>query len=393
MALIILLAGLIAAVLVATWMAQRALGSLRSVAELAGMAQTIHARRERLTTERNQIMAILEGLAEGVIAVDAHGRILLANATAGTLLGVRAESWVDHTIFEMVRQREIHELVRQALRQSEHGTKEIELFHPDVRTLRVHGVPCQPGGSASGLSAVLVIQDITEHARYERLRREFVANVSHELKSPLTSIRGLTETLLDGALDDAASRRRFVQLIDEDAKRLTRLIDDLLALSQIESQAVPLNRVPVELRTMVDSVTASLQAVIQPLRLAVENEVPGGLHVSADPDRLRQVLVNLMDNAVKYNREGGRVTVSAAPDRAGLTVAVRDTGIGIPAADLPRIFERFYRVDKARSREQGGTGLGLSIVKHIIDAHGGTVTVESRPSQGSAFSFTLPHAS
>ena len=389
--ILVLAAGVAVMALTAIWLARRAARSPK-VAEFQEMVRAIQAHLERLATERNQVVAILEGLSEGVIAVDAHGRMLLANSTAGLLLGGQADGWVGQNIYEAVRHHDVHELVRQVLAEGRPAAKEIELFHPLARCLRVHGVPCQPGRPASGeLSAVLVIQDITEHVRYERLRREFVANVSHELKSPLTSIRGLTETLLDGALDDAASRRRFVQLIDEDAKRLTRLIDDLLALSQIESQAVPLRRVPVELRPLVESVVASLQAPLQQRRVAVDLELPDGLTVSADPDRLRQVLVNLLDNAVKYNREGGRITVSAAPSGAGLTVTVRDTGIGIPAEDLPRIFERFYRVDKARSREQGGTGLGLSIVKHIIDAHGGTVGVDSRASHGSAFSFTLPH--
>jgi len=238
------------------------------------------------------------------------------------------------------------------------------------------------------------VSRITEESRrYEELRREFVANVSHELKSPLTSIQGLTETLLEGALDDAGNRRRFVQLIDEDTSRLSRLIDDLLALSQIESQAVPLALAVIPLKPLVDSVLASLHAVIAQRRLTVSVNVPDGFAVRADADRLRQVLFNLLDNAVKYNRDDGDIKVSAFIADGTTTVAVADSGIGIRPHDLSRIFERFYRVDKARSRELGGTGLGLSIVKHLVEVHGGHVSVESSLGGGSTFSFTLPLAS
>lgn len=238
------------------------------------------------------------------------------------------------------------------------------------------------------------VSRITEEShRYEQLRREFVANVSHELKSPLTSIQGLTETLLEGALDDAGNRRRFVQLIDEDTSRLSRLIDDLLALSQIESQAVPLALAAVPLAPLVESVLASLQPAIAQRRLSVSVNVPEGFAVRADADRLRQVLFNLLDNAVKYNRDDGDLRVSAIGSDGTATVAVADSGIGVPPDDLPRVFERFYRVDKARSREPGGTGLGLSIVKHLVEAHGGRVFVESSLGGGSTFSFTLPLAS
>ena len=253
-------------------------------------------------------------------------------------------------------------------------------------------MPCQGSGEA-GPSVVLVIQDVTESHRYEQLRREFVANVSHELKSPLTSIRGLTETLQGGALEDPSANRRFVQLIDEYADRLSRLIEDLLALSQIESQAVPLALATVPLKPLAESVLASLQPAIAQRRLSVSVNVPEGFAVRADADRLRQVLFNLLDNAVKYNRDDGSLRVSAIRSDGTATVAVADSGIGIPPDDLPRVFERFYRVDKARSREPGGTGLGLSIVKHLVEAHGGRVFVESSLGGGSTFSFTLPLAS
>jgi two-component system phosphate regulon sensor histidine kinase PhoR len=263
------------------------------------------------------------------------------------------------------------------------------IFQPKQRSLRIHAVPCE-GCGPSGPCAVLVIQDVTEHHRYEELRREFVANVSHELKSPLTGIQNMTETLLGGALHDEANNERFVRLIDDEAQRLSRLIEDLLSLSQLESRTEPLVRSPVGLKSVIESVVASLQPGIDRRRLTLSLECPGELTVNADPDRLRQVFVNLIDNAIKYNKDGGTISISAMQDNAKVTFTVADAGIGIPQQDLPRVFERFYRVDKARSRELGGTGLGLSIVKHIVETHGGAVSVKSELGQGSAFSFTLP---
>jgi len=380
------------AVAVGTWLALRATKA-RKALELSGalsqMTATAQQHIAALTAERNQATAILESMAEGVIALDANGRILLANPAAEALLGLSAREAAGRSLLEAVRAPDVQEFVRLALQERTRLARDLKLFQPQEQSLRIHAVPCAERASP-GPSLILVVQDISKESRYEQLRREFVANVSHELKSPLTSIRGLTETLLGGALEDPASNRRFVQLIDEDTVRLARLIDDLLALSQIESQAVPLKIQPVSLRPLVDAVVESLRPQIQQSRLTVALELSNDFKVRADPDRLRQVMANLLDNAVKYNQAGGAITVSAARQDGWATISVSDTGIGIPERDLPRIFERFYRVDKARSRELGGTGLGLSIVKHIVEAHGGAVSVDSRASHGSTFSFTLP---
>ena len=369
--------------------------SIREVHELSEalgtMARALQAHIGELTTQRNQARAILESMAEGVIALDADGKILLGNPAAGTLFGVDVGRSTGRRLFELVRFPEMQELVRTALQHHQRMTKDLRMFHPHEKLLRVHAVPCE-GCGPTGPCAVLVIQDVTEDHRYDQLRREFVANVSHELKSPLTAIRGLTETLLGGALDDPTHNRRFVQLIDEDTARLSRLIDDLLALSQIESQAVPLRLSFVALRPLVESVVTSLQPGLAQHDLTVILELSSDLVVQADADRLRQVFANLLDNAIKYNTPGGRITVSALRDGAWVKAMVADTGVGIPEKDLPRIFERFYRVDKGRSRELGGTGLGLAIVKHIVEAHGGSVSVDSRLSHGSTFFFTVPLA-
>ena len=361
----------------------------RPLAEsLAAMAQAVATRVDDLIAQRNRATAILESMAEGVIAVDSHGQILLVNPSAEILLGMASGS-VGHSLFERVRHLDVQALVQGVLQEHHPAVKDVSLFQPAERIVRIHGALAEGRGPHEPV-VVLVIQDITEHSRYERLRKEFVANVSHELKTPLTTIRSLAETLLEGALDDSANNRRFVELIDHDAHRLSRLIDDLLALSQIESQAVPLRLARVELAPLIDDVRQSLQPAVDQRRLTVTAQIPPGLAVRADPDRVRQVLLNLLDNAIKYNTEGGSVTLSAMCEDAWVRIQVADTGIGIAESDAPRIFERFYRVEKSRARQLGGTGLGLAIVKHIVESHGGQVAVTSQLHRGSTFSLTLP---
>ncbi len=328
---------------------------------------------------------ILESLAEGVVAVDEAGLIVSANGAARTLLGLGPLP-LGVSFFETVRQRELQELTRTVLTTGCTVSSEYTVFAPVWRVLRAQAV-----AGAGDSRAVLLIQDVTERFRYEQLRREFVAHVSHELKSPLTSIRSLTETLLDGGgLEDPSCNRRFLGLIDEDSKRLSRLIDDLLILSEIESRALPLQVARLLLAPLVLALLAPLEILVEQKGLQVECLIAGDLEVWADPDRLRQVVGNLVDNAVKYSHPGGRVEVRAEREGTGVEVVVADTGPGIPAEACERVFERFYRVDKNRSRELGGTGLGLSIVKHIVESHGGRVWVRSVVGKGTAFHFTLP---
>jgi two-component system phosphate regulon sensor histidine kinase PhoR len=247
--------------------------------------------------------------------------------------------------------------------------------------------------AAGANSAVLVLHDITELRRLERVRRDFVANVSHEFKTPLTAIQGFAETLLSGALDDKTNRKRFVEIIREHAWRLARLTDDLLKLSRIEAGRLELEFRPVRVQALVNGCveTARFKAETKGLRINVE--LPDGLPlVRADGAQLGEVLQNLIDNALQYTPRGGQIDVSASANGNSVTFTVADTGIGIPESDLERIFERFYRVDAARSREAGGTGLGLAIARHIVDAHGGRIWVESAVGQGSRFHFSVASA-
>jgi two-component system phosphate regulon sensor histidine kinase PhoR len=236
---------------------------------------------------------------------------------------------------------------------------------------------------------LLVLHDLTESERLDRVRQDFVANVSHELRTPLTSIRGYAETLLDGGLEDVEHREGFVRIIRDQTERLQALAEDLMSLAELERPGAPLRLQTFDLREPAERQTAAFRDRARRVGLTVELEAPVPLEVTADRARLEQVLANLLDNAVKYTERGG-VSVRLGGDATHAWCEVEDTGPGIPDEDQPRIFERFYRVDKARSREQGGTGLGLSIVKHVVGLHGGEVSVSSTPGQGSIFRFEIP---
>ena len=235
-----------------------------------------------------------------------------------------------------------------------------------------------------------VLRDVTELRHSERLRRELTANVSHELRTPLTSIKGFTETLLDGAVRDEATSRRFLTIISSEADRLVKLVDDLLDLSQLESKRVTLDLRRVNVAALVAHTVDKLQPLAQGSGLLLEQAAPPEVWVTADRDRLEQVLTNLIDNALKYTPTGGRVDVRVAQADREVEISVSDTGKGIGPADLPHVFERFYRADRSRTRGSGGTGLGLAIARHIVEAHGGRIRVDSLLDEGTTFLFTIP---
>jgi two-component system phosphate regulon sensor histidine kinase PhoR len=256
------------------------------------------------------------------------------------------------------------------------------------RVFEVNATPIFDNSVVSG--CLIVIHDITEIRRLETVRSDFVANVSHELKTPLTSIKGFVETLLEGALDDEGNNRNFLKIIQDHAERLNSLVEDLLSLSHLESKEIALDKSIFNLRQQLEKVILGFKSQLKNKDIDVKNESPIGISINADKDRIEQVLTNLIDNAIKFNKEKGSIRIYTQEEGDKIKVFVEDSGIGIPGKDISRIFERFYRVDKARSRELGGTGLGLSIVKHIVELHSGSVGVKSTEGLGSKFWFILP---
>jgi len=334
--------------------------------------------------------ALFDSMIEGVLVLDDDGCVQFANrafaqmfATTGVLRG--------RVLLEAVRLHEVAEIVERAGQEGRVIDHELRLPGEPERWLQINAAALTSVDRRK-LGTILVFHDLTRIKKLERSRQEFVANVSHELRTPLSHIKGYVETLLDGAKDDPEVSTRFLQTIARNAERLKLLIEDLLTISELESGRVTLNLQTVSLRPLVEKVFDDFKARAEGRGVSLTNDVPE-LSVRADSIRVEQVLSNLVDNAIKYGRADGQVTVTAGQGENGkVEISVQDNGPGLPAEALDRVFERFFRVDKARSREQGGTGLGLSIVKHIVLGHGGRVWAKSEPGKGATFFFTLPVA-
>jgi two-component system phosphate regulon sensor histidine kinase PhoR len=357
------------------------------------ISERLSTRISHLEEDRQQLRTILSGMVEGVVALDGDQRILFANDRAAELLELTSPALVGRPIWEVVRQRALIDVVRRALDSPEPQREEITWTGATPRSLTVHAarLPGPPHHASRG--AVLVLHDTTEVRRLERLRQEFVANVSHELKTPLSVIKVCVETLQDGAAEDAVHRERFLERIARQGDRLHMLILDLLSLARIEAGGELYDFQSAPLEPLVRSCVERLRPRAEARRQTLEVDAPEApASVWADEEAVEQILDNLLDNASKYTPDGGRVRVAWRAEGDQVHVEVCDTGIGIPETDLPRIFERFYRVDKARSREMGGTGLGLAIVKHLVQAMHGSVRATSRVGHGSTFHVSLPAA-
>ncbi|GAV25727.1 PAS domain-containing sensor histidine kinase [Carboxydothermus islandicus] len=345
-----------------------------------------------ITEGEKRLNAILAGIKAGVMVLDREGRVILVNKGLENLFGKLNFTGEPKPLLEVIRNYELEKFLKEALANLKEMTREIEFLLPNSKTILIHVTPLKDEHDQK-VGLVAVFDDITEERKLEKMRSEFIANVSHELRTPLTSIKGFLETLLDGALEDKTIAKHFLQIMNSETERLTRLIDDLLSLSKIEAKKVDFAPKPLMLQELVQKMKLLFKSRLEEKELSFIISLPENLPlVLADGDMISQVLINLIDNAIKYTPAGGKIEVSADVKGSWVEVVVKDTGIGIPEESQKRIFERFYRVDKARSRELGGTGLGLAIVKHIIELHNGKVWVKSKVGEGSAFGFTVPIA-
>jgi two-component system phosphate regulon sensor histidine kinase PhoR len=352
------------------------------------MANSLTTTLGELRAERDLQRRILEAMHEGVVVIDQNGRIVLVNPALRSTLLLGADA-VGKLLIETVRHADLHNLVDRARSAPDGPPLEIELPGLKPRRVLVQAAPLQ--GDDEGL--LLVFVDVTELRRLESLRRDFVANASHELRTPIAAVRSATETLQSGALADPLAANRFLDIIERNAQRLQSLVEDMLELSKLESNVFKLKRERVELQRVVPIVLALFRERADKKGVRVTSELgPGLAPVEGDARALEHVLSNLVDNAVKYCPSGARIVVRAIEDEARVRLVVSDNGPGIPAEHLPRVFERFYRVDAGRSRDVGGTGLGLSIVRHMVEAMRGDVRVESEVGRGSTFVVTLPRA-
>lgn len=339
--------------------------------------------------DQKSLLLLLQEMNDGVLIVDEAMQILLYNQALKRLLDLN-ETVLNQPCAEVIQSQELQDGIALVLQSGKSVTQELTLMRGNLKQyFQVHLVPLVMTDGIDG--CVAIFQDMTAIRRTEKMRRDFVANVSHELRTPLSAINGYAETLLDGALDDPEVARDFVRVIFRHSQRLSQLVADLLDLSKLESMDFEPELGPVTLKPLIHKVHSLVGPTVAAKNLMFFIHLPDDLpKVLANLSNLEQVITNLVDNAVKYTPEGGTVAVSAfETDNGMLQVNISDTGIGIEAKHIPRLFERFYRVDKARSREMGGTGLGLSIVKHIVQYHGGDIWVESAVNKGSTFSFTL----
>jgi two-component system phosphate regulon sensor histidine kinase PhoR len=353
-------------------------------------ASQLHGLVERLGLESARREAILASMVEGVLAVDQDLRITFFNASFARAVGLRAEIPERAPLVEVVRDPVLREILRRVVTNGETLKQRLQLPAAEGRAFEVQAAPLRVSGGRGGIA---ILHDITDLERLERVRKDFVANVSHELRTPLTAIRGYTETLLEGALEDHENNRKFLEVIKTHAIRLNSIASDLLALSELESGKATAEQTRVSVRAAIEAALRTVEAEAQGRRVKLLRGRMEDVEVLGERVHLEQALVNLLDNAVKFNRPDGEVRVEVTrTEDDEVCVTIADNGIGIASTDLPRLFERFYRVDKARSREVGGTGLGLSIVKHIVERMHGRVAVESQLGKGSVFTILLPCA-
>jgi two-component system phosphate regulon sensor histidine kinase PhoR len=349
------------------------------------MEEQLRSHIDALVLESSKLSTVLNEMSDGVLIVDREGKVQLINPAAESMFAIRKSEAIDHSLIEALRQHQLVELWRKCRETNEPQVTVIEI---PTQRLYLQCVATSLGETLPD-NTLLLIQNLTRLRRLETVRQDFMSNISHELRTPLASLKALTETLQDTALDDPPASRRFLQQMETEVDALSLMVSELLELSRIESGRVPLKMESISSLELIDRAVERLKLQAERAGLTILTECQPDLPpVLADPNRLEQVLVNLLHNSIKFTSSGGSIRIGCVPDLDKMVFSVKDTGIGIPADDLPRIFERFYKTDRARSER--GTGLGLAISRHIVEAHGGKIWVESIEGQGSTFSFTIP---
>ncbi len=364
------------------------LGSLAS--NLNQLSSELQNKITEITQDKNELQTILSSMIEGVIVVGQDERIVLLSAPVYNMLELRSKETLGKPYWEVIRHEEINLSIQEALSEKKSLQKEITIYSPEESHFSMQ-ISSVLSDSNDLVGLVAVFHNITELKKLEKMRSEFVANVSHELKTPLTTIKGFVETLKEGALTDPEKAKKFLDIIQTHTERLEHLVNDLLTLSAIESKGETLQLEKMPLLSVINPVLRLFKDRLENKQVHLNVNIPQDLpEISLDRIKMEQVFLNLIDNAIKFTPSGGNLSIQARREQESIRIDIKDTGIGIEQKHLPRLFERFYRVDKGRSRELGGTGLGLSIVKHIVQMHGGRVAVTSDVGKGSVFSIFIP---
>jgi two-component system phosphate regulon sensor histidine kinase PhoR len=348
------------------------------------MAQNLKTTMATIVEERSNLEIVLSNLTDGVLMTDSEGRILLANPASEKLFNFKEESVTGHPLIEAVRDYEVDNVVKKCLNDGKEQTAQLDSV--TGKFLRVVAVPITPGRSSA---ALVLFQDLTELRNLQTMRRELIGNISHDLRTPIAGIKAMVETLQDGAIEDKQATTDFLMRIDSEVDRLTQMVTELTELSHIETGKAELRRSPTDINGLIEEVVSQMKPLADSRPVTIRTDLNKNIPViKVDRDRIRQTLINLVHNAIKFNNPRGEIVISTNLNADFVTVSVTDFGVGISKEDLPHIFERFYKADKARSR--GGSGLGLAIAKHTVQAHGGTISAKSEEGKGSVLSFTLP---
>lgn len=357
------------------------------------MAKQLQQSMETLKIQNVKLETILNSMPEGIIAVNTKKDIMLINPSAREIFKIKEdERVIGKNILENIRNNQFYKIINHILISDEDGPMEIEIDSPKKKVLRISSSPIRYIAKYERIKGViLIIEDITQLRKLENVRKDFVANVSHELKTPITSIRGFIETLRSGEVEDENIQKRFLEIIDFESERLIRLVEDILTLSNLENNAEPVTMNKIEIKETLNEIISIMTQLAMKKNIIISSDIEDGmLPLHFAKDKFKQMMINLIDNAIKYTPEGGKVKINVYQNKNQVEIEVKDTGIGIPKEDIPRLFERFYRVDKARSRSAGGTGLGLAIVKHILELMNGKIKVESELGKGTSFILSIP---